>query len=87
MIYSVQFTPQALEDLGRLDVPIAGRIAAKIQWFAEHFDQIQAETLTGTFASQFKLRVGDWRVIYATDPALLTITIHVIAHRSKVYKS
>ncbi len=87
MTYHVEFTPQALEDLSRLDAAIARRIAEKIQWLAEHFDQIQAETLTGPFAGLFKLRVGDWRVLYTTDPPQRTITVHVIAHRSKVYKS
>jgi mRNA interferase RelE/StbE len=87
LTYHVQFTPQALEDLSRLDAAIARRIAEKIQWLAEHFDQIQPETLTGPFTSLFKLRVGDWRVLYTTDPAQHIITVHVIAHRSKVYKS
>ncbi len=87
MTYNVEFTSQALEDLSRLDAAIARRIAEKIQWLAEHFDQIQAETLTGRFAGLFKLRVGDWRVLYTTDPAQRIITVHVIAHRSKVYKS
>jgi mRNA interferase RelE/StbE len=87
LTYQVQFTPQALEDLSRLDVPITRRISEKIQWLAEHYDQIQPETLTGPFATLLKLRVGDWRVLYTTDPAQHTMTIHVIAHRSKVYKS
>ena len=87
MTYHIQFSPQALADLSQLDTPIARRIAEKIQWLAEHIDQIQTETLTGPFASLFKLRVGDWRVLYATDPAQHVITVHVIAHRSKVYKS
>jgi mRNA-degrading endonuclease RelE of RelBE toxin-antitoxin system len=67
LTYHVQFTPQALEDLSRLDAAIARRIAEKIQWLAEHFDQIQPETLTGSFASLLKLRVGDWRVLYTSD--------------------
>ena len=87
MTYRVQFTPQALEDLSQLDTPIAKRVAEKIQWLAEHFDQIQPETLTGPFASLFKLRVGDYRVLYTSDPVQHTITVHVIAHRSKVYRS
>ncbi|MGH8628482.1 MAG: type II toxin-antitoxin system RelE family toxin [Gammaproteobacteria bacterium] len=87
MTYHVQFTPQALEDLSQLDTPISKRIAEKIQRLAEHFDQIQPETLTGPFAGLFKLRVGEWRALYTTDPTQHTITIHVIAHRSKVYKS
>jgi len=86
LTYQVQFTPQALEVLSRLDAPIARRIAEKIQWLAEHFDQIQPETLTGPFASLFKLRVGDWRVLYTTDSAQQSMTIHAIAHRSRVYK-
>lgn len=80
MTYHVQLTPQALEDLSRLDAASAERIAAKIQWLAEHFDQIQPEKLTGPFANLFKLRVGDWRVLYAADSAQQTMTIHVIAH-------
>jgi mRNA interferase RelE/StbE len=85
--WHVEFTPHALEDLSHLDAQVARRIADKIQWLAEHVDQIQPETLTGPFANLFKLRVGDWRVLYTTDPAQHAVTIHVIAHRSKVYKS
>ena len=86
LTYHVQFTPQALEDLSQLDTPIAKRLSEKIQWLAAHYDQIQPERLTGSFASLFKLRVGDWRVLYTTDTAQHTITVHVIAHRSRVYK-
>lgn len=87
MIYKVQFTPQALEDLSRLDAAIARRIAEKIEWLAEHFDQIRPEMLTGPFAALFKLRVGDWRVLYTWDAAQHSITVHVIDHRSRVYKT
>jgi mRNA interferase RelE/StbE len=81
----VEFTPQALEDLDQLDSGIA-EIAAKIQWLSEHDDHIQPETLTGRFAGLYKLCVGDWRVLYTLDPAEFILTVHVIAHRSKVYK-
>lgn len=86
MSYHVEFTPQALEDLSSLDPVTARRIAEKIQWLAEHSDQLQPEMLAGSFAGLFKLRVSDWRVLYTTDSRQRTITAHVIAHRSKVYK-
>ena len=86
MIVHVEFTPHALEDLAQLDSGIANRIAAKIQWFSEHYDHLQPETLTGRFAGLYKLRVGDWRVLYTTDPIKFIMTVHVIAHRSTVYK-
>jgi hypothetical protein len=44
--WHVEFTPHALEDLSHLDAPVARRIADKIQWLAEHVDQIQPETPT-----------------------------------------
>jgi len=72
-----------LEDLFRLDTK---RITAKIQWLSEYGDQTQPETLTGRFAGQYKLRVGDWRVLYTKDTANLVITVRVIAHRRSVYK-
>lgn len=87
MNYQIQFTPQALEDLSQLDTPVARRIVEKIQWLAEHYDQIEPETLTGTFAHLYKLRVGHWRILYKCDLEQCHITIHVVAHRSKVYKS
>lgn len=84
-MFHVEFTPQALEDLSQLDRGIADRIVAKIQWLAEQYDHVQHEPLTG-LAGLYKLRVGDWRVLYTTDPAARMITTHVIAHRSTVYK-
>ncbi|HNH52263.1 MAG TPA: type II toxin-antitoxin system RelE/ParE family toxin [Nitrosomonas sp.] len=87
MNYHIQFTPQALEDLSQLDNVVAKRIVDKIQWLAEHYDRIQPETLTGTFANFYKLRVGNWRILNTCDMTHCHITIHVIAHRSKVYKS
>ena len=68
MIYSVQFTAEALDDLSRLDAAIARRIAGKIEWLAEHFDQIQPEMLTGPFTSLSKLRVGNWHRIRFNIP-------------------
>ncbi|MDV6342383.1 type II toxin-antitoxin system RelE/ParE family toxin [Nitrosomonas sp. Is24] len=86
MKYHIEFTPQALEDLSQLDLPVAKRIIEKIEWLAGHFDEIQPETLTGSLANLYKLRVGDWRALYTAQSEHCVITIHVIAHRRKVYK-
>ena len=67
MTYRVDFTPQALEDIFSLDTVVARRISAKIEWLAENFNQIVPELLTGKFQGVYKLRVGDWRVLYTVD--------------------
>ncbi|WP_337287741.1 type II toxin-antitoxin system RelE/ParE family toxin [Candidatus Methylomirabilis sp.] len=86
MSYQVQFTRQAFDDVSRLDTPIVRRVIEKIQWLSEHVDHMQPERLTGPFAHLFKLRIGDWRVLYETDPVQRLITIHAVGHRSRVYK-
>jgi mRNA interferase RelE/StbE len=86
LTYRIEFTPQALEDLTQLDSGIGKRIAIKIHWLSEHFEHLQSKILIGQFAGLDKLRVGDWRILYTTDQAKFVITVHVIAHRSKVYK-
>ena len=86
MTCQVDFTPQALEDISSLDTVVARRISTKIEWLAENFDQLAPESLTGKFQGVYKLRVGDWRVLYTVDHNRSVMTIHVVAHRSKVYK-
>ena len=47
-----------------MDPPVARRIADRIRWLAEHFEEITPEPLTGDLAGLFKCREGDYRVIY-----------------------
>ena len=80
----VEWTKDAIEDLQRLDKPIAKRILKKISWFSQHFDNITPEPLSAELAGTFKLRVGDWRVVYTVEPDV--IVIQAIGHRKEVYK-
>ena len=41
--------------------------------------------LPANLAGFFKLRVGDYRVIYSFDEDLKVITIHQIGHRREIY--
>jgi len=38
--YKVDFTPQALEDISKLDRTVTGRITKKIEWLSESLDEI-----------------------------------------------
>ena len=37
-------------------------------------------------AGFYKLRVGDWRVIYEVDPARCTLVVHAVKHRREAYR-
>lgn len=86
-MYHVEFTPTAADDLARLNKAIAQRIFTKIRWLAENFDVLTPEPLTGQWEGVYKLRVGDYRVLYTFSKAETSMTMHFIRHRREVYKT
>jgi len=86
MAYSVEFTPQAEEDLSRLDKTIAQYIANKIDWLSQNIESILPAPLKGKFKGKYKLRVSDWRIIYSFEHSSQIITIYAVRHRREVYK-
>jgi mRNA interferase RelE/StbE len=87
MSYKVEFTLQAEEDLSRLDKTIAQNIAHKIDWLSQNIDNIIPAPLRGKFKGKYKLRVGDWRVVYSFENSNQIITVYAVRHRSEVYKT
>ena len=85
MSYSVEYEPEALADLERLTQAICERVINKITWLTENFDQITPQTLTADLSGFFKLRVGDYRVIYEFSCDDKVISIDRIRHRREVY--
>lgn len=86
MAYAVHFTPQAEEDLSRIDKTPAKDIANKIEWLSHNIESIIPAPLKGKFKGRYKLRVGDWRVVYSLEHTPQVVTIYAIRHRSEVYK-
>jgi mRNA interferase RelE/StbE len=85
-MYQVEFTEGAAADLARLDKPIAQRVLRRLRWLAENFEAITPEVLTGQWQGVFKLRVGDYRVLYTCDRTQQKIIVHFVRHRREVYK-
>jgi len=69
--------------LQNLDKPIAKRILNKISWLSQHFDNITPEALSGELVGTYKLRVGDWRIVYTIELDL--IVIQAVGHRKEIY--
>ena len=85
-MYSIDFTREAIEDLEKLDASVRERVLEKIKWFRENFESVIPLPLGGKWRGFFKLRVGDWRIVYNVDLGKNIITIHRIDHRTRVYK-
>ena len=85
MSWSVIFIKEAVNDLNNLDIQVRKRIIRKISWIEENFDKVTPLALTGEWQGFYKLRVGDWRIIYRTNWNGQKIIIHYIDRRDKVY--
>ena len=80
------FTKEAQDDLDKLDESLCQRIIAKVVWLNDNFDQTVHLPLGFDWKGFYKLRVGDWRVVYEFDKMKKEIFIHRIENRDKVYK-
>jgi len=76
----------AARDLARLDKPEARRVVARINWLVSNYATIQPEALSGNLAGFYKLRVGDFRVIYEILDPEQTLLVHAIGHRREIYR-
>ncbi len=85
---AIRFTKGAKSDLARLDKAVAMRIVKRTQWLGEHLDDTVLLPLTGPWQSFYKLRVGDYRVLYRLEPEaeVTTIVVEFVRHRREVYK-
>jgi len=84
-VYTSRLLAPAIRDLSRMDRPIARRIANRIQWLAEHFEEITPEPLHGSLSGLFKAREGDYRIVYEPIRKERLIIVHAIGHRREIY--
>jgi mRNA interferase RelE/StbE len=83
--FSVEFSREALASLSRLDKLVAQRILDRIKWLNQHIEDVNHKALVGKLKGAFKLRIGDYRVVYELNYKTFTLIIRLIAHRSEVY--
>ena len=85
MSWRTVFTHKAEESLEKLSKEVGDKVLEKIVWLESNFDYIDPLPLRNKWRGFFKLRIGDWRVIYDANINKKEITIHKIGHRSKIY--
>ena len=85
-MYRIRILDAATRELARLDKPAGRRIVERINWLAANLDNIRLEALTGELSGLYKLRVGDYRILYEVLYDEQIIVIHTIGHRREVYR-
>jgi len=83
-LVKIEWTEGAIRDLRKLDRQVARRILRKLDWSSKNFERVVPEPLAREFKGTYKLRVGNWRVIYTIEGDVMII--QSIDHRREVYK-
>lgn len=83
--YTVDFTTGAAKEIRKLDTGARKRILASIAELGTDPRPKGCKKLTGE-QSAWRIRIGDYRVLYEIQDNVLTVTVVRVAHRREVYK-
>lgn len=82
--YAVQLKPSARKELELLPDSILGRVVNKLEFLRQDPRPPGCKKLKG-YKDQWRIRIGDWRVVYIVDDAAKLISVTRIAHRREAY--
>lgn len=83
--YDLTFARSARKELEKLDSAIVARVLPKVEGLANNPRPRGCVKLSGT-TDLWRIRVGDYRVIYSIDDAAEVIDVVAVRHRSEAYE-
>lgn len=83
--YTITFTTSARRELQKLDGAIVRRIFPKIEALGQDPRPSGCRKLVGT-PNLWRIRVGDYRVVYSIEDDVLTIEVIAVRHRRDAYR-
>jgi mRNA interferase RelE/StbE len=82
--YRIEIRPAAMRSLRKLDPQVRPRIQGAIALLAEDPRPPNARKLRGRDA--YRVRVGNYRIIYKIEDQILLITVVTLGHRRDIYE-
>lgn len=83
--YQIKWKSSANKELQRLPKQIIGRVFRSVEQLADEPFPVGVTQLTGTDQS-YRIRIGDYRVIYTVENEILRIEVIRVGHRKDVYR-
>jgi mRNA interferase RelE/StbE len=84
--YTVEFERSAKKELDRLDGPIRARVLRKVAALADDPRPPPGVTRLVGADDLWRIRVGDYRVVYVIEDDRLVVLVVRVAGRGKVYR-
>lgn len=85
MAYTVELSNQAKRDLAALSPDVQTRIVKALRKLEANPRPSGIKKLTGN-ENAYRLRVGDYRVLYEVYDTLLLVLVVKVGHRREVYR-
>ncbi|HEX6499006.1 MAG TPA: type II toxin-antitoxin system RelE/ParE family toxin [Micromonosporaceae bacterium] len=82
--YDIAIEPDVFKKLDRLDRTVRIRIEKVIDRLRSQPRPAQATRLVGS-RDVWRVRAGDWRILYTIDDGVLLVLVIDVDHRSVVY--
>jgi mRNA interferase RelE/StbE len=83
--YAIEVKPPARKELEALPDNVLPRVIRKLESLGHTPQPIGCKKLKG-YKDQWRVRVGDWRVLYIIDDCAKLVSVMRIAHRREVYE-
>jgi mRNA interferase RelE/StbE len=86
MLYQIVYSASAKKELEELEYTVFKKVKKAIDSLAQNPFPHGSIKLEVTKEKLYRVRKGDYRIIYSVNHNIITITILKIAHRSDAYK-
>jgi mRNA interferase RelE/StbE len=83
--YTIQFKPMALRKLEKLPRDIQKKLAAKVDTLRDDPFPSGCKKMAAV-ADAWRVRVGDYRIVYQVHQKLLRVLVVTVGHRRDVYR-
>ena len=84
--YNISFKPSVEKDLRPLSKSVVARVMERIERLKTEPFPRQAIKLSGA-ERLYRIRVGDYRIVYEVDSRARQVVIHYVRHRREAYRS
>ncbi|MEO1209165.1 MAG: type II toxin-antitoxin system RelE/ParE family toxin [Cyanobacteria bacterium J06638_20] len=86
MSYQILILPAAQRQLKKLPATFQQALVTRIEYLAENPRPANCKKLKGR-QNQYRIRVGDYRIIYSIEDARLAVRVIKVGHRRDVYEA
>ncbi len=85
--YGLCYSSRAKKIIEKLDEKIAMHIAEKLEQLVNGNNNLDVKKLSGSSEPRFRLRVGDFRLIYEVSEHEVIVYVIEVGHRKEIYRN